>query len=111
MERNQTLLTIPETPIGDLTMYIPSCRLLSPSYQTPPLWQIFVHTTPAYKYNPFETIPTLLEWCLTQSYISLLNHCLLSYWGTMFSVTGFTGFTGFWGVCNSPSSGSLSSSD
>ncbi|KAI5655231.1 hypothetical protein M9H77_32418 [Catharanthus roseus] len=46
-----------------------------------------------------------------QSYLALLNHWLLSHCCTMFSMTGLTGFTGFRGVWNSPSFGSLSSSD
>ncbi|KAI5661874.1 hypothetical protein M9H77_21197 [Catharanthus roseus] len=66
MKIRLTLLPVPETRIGDLTMYIPSRRLLSPSYQKSSQWQIFEHTMPACKYNPFEIIPAFLEWCLTQ---------------------------------------------
>ncbi|KAI5672038.1 hypothetical protein M9H77_12402 [Catharanthus roseus] len=42
------LLPVPETRIGNLTMYIPSCGLLSLSYQKPSLCEIFEHTMPAF---------------------------------------------------------------
>ncbi|KAI5675388.1 hypothetical protein M9H77_06338 [Catharanthus roseus] len=51
MKIRLTSLPVPETQIGDLTMYILSRGLLSPNFRKPSLWKIFEHTIPAWTRN------------------------------------------------------------